>query len=234
MGLFDNLRCHYPLPVVGANARYYQTKDTPCQRMNEYEITEEGLLRHREWDADTGPGDKWIWHPDFVGEVRFDDKEDGGGRIKFSAHFVNGALKELRLLGDTTKAAAAGKTTSLTHDPEVEATQTTRELDVLAARAAGFTVVGTTHPPDGVNVLAHGAPFVWRPRVDDGDAFRLANDLRMNVFHAAGAAYALPADGDGGGEQQVYHRDAPDPHAAMRLAIVRVAAAVEAAKARLA
>ena len=109
MGMFDDLRCHYPLPVPGANARDYQTKDTPCQYLNKYEITAEGVLRHKEWDAEEGLGDKWIGHPDFVGEVRFYDYEDGGGWIEFSAYFVNGVLKELHLISDTTKGASAGK-----------------------------------------------------------------------------------------------------------------------------
>lgn len=38
MGMFDDLRCHYPLPREGANALAYQTKDTPAQWMDLYEI----------------------------------------------------------------------------------------------------------------------------------------------------------------------------------------------------
>ena len=104
MGMFDNIRCHYPLPVAGANAREYQTKDTPSQYLYKYEITPNGVLRHKEWDADEGLGDKWIGHPDFVGEVRFYDCDVDGGWIEFSAYFVNGVLKELLLIADTTKA----------------------------------------------------------------------------------------------------------------------------------
>ena len=106
MGMFDDLRCNYPLPVAGANERDYQTKDTPCQYLHKYEITAEGVLRHQEWDAEEGRKTEWIGHPDFVGEVRFYDCEKGGGWIEFSAYFVNGLLKELHLISDTTKGAA--------------------------------------------------------------------------------------------------------------------------------
>ena len=54
MGMYDELRCHYPLPVEGANARDYQTKDTPCQYLNHYEITTDGVLRHKEWGVAQG------------------------------------------------------------------------------------------------------------------------------------------------------------------------------------
>ena len=38
MGFFDYLRCEVPLPVNGANALDYQTKDTPAQLMDHYVI----------------------------------------------------------------------------------------------------------------------------------------------------------------------------------------------------
>jgi hypothetical protein len=100
MGMYDDLRCHYPLPVKGANERGYQTKDTPCQYLNKYEITAEGVLRHQEWDADEGLNEKWIGHPDFIGEIRFYDYKEGGGWIEWSAYFVNGLLEEVHLIDD--------------------------------------------------------------------------------------------------------------------------------------
>lgn len=48
MGMYDELRCNYPLPVPGANERDYQTKDTPSQSLNKYEITADGVLRYKE------------------------------------------------------------------------------------------------------------------------------------------------------------------------------------------
>lgn len=104
MGMYDELRCHYPLPVAGANARDYQTKDTPYQYLYRYEITAEGVLRHQEWGVDEDAKPEWIGYPDFVGEVRFYDLDKDGGWIEFSAYFVNGMLKELHLISDTTAA----------------------------------------------------------------------------------------------------------------------------------
>ena len=54
-----------------------------------------------------------------------------------------------------------------------------RELDILAARAAGLKVVGNKHPADGVNVICGALICVWRPRVDDGDALRPMAKLRI-------------------------------------------------------
>ena len=50
MGMFDYLRCSYQLPVEGANARNYQTKDTPAQLLDKYEIREDGTLWHQPVD----------------------------------------------------------------------------------------------------------------------------------------------------------------------------------------
>lgn len=103
MGMYDDLRCLYPLPVAGANARHYQSKDTPCQDLSKYEITAEGVLRHQEWGAEGG---RWIGHQDFVGEVLFYDCDPDGGWIEFSAYFVNGLLKKIHLIRNTTRATA--------------------------------------------------------------------------------------------------------------------------------
>lgn len=100
MGMYDELRCHYPLPVAGANARNYQTKDTPSQDLHKYEITVDGVLRHNNRIRDG-----WIEHPDFTDEVYFYDYETGGGWIEFAARFVNGVLKDVRLISNTTKGA---------------------------------------------------------------------------------------------------------------------------------
>lgn len=44
MGMFDYIRCEYPLPDEGANELEYQTKDTPDQFMEHYLITSDGRL----------------------------------------------------------------------------------------------------------------------------------------------------------------------------------------------
>lgn len=52
MGMFDELKCKYPLPVEGANAVEYQTKDTPMQNLDHYEIREDGTLWHEDFDIE--------------------------------------------------------------------------------------------------------------------------------------------------------------------------------------
>jgi hypothetical protein len=44
MGMYDVVRCRYPLPVSGANARVYQTKSFNCPAMDTYEIRDDGTL----------------------------------------------------------------------------------------------------------------------------------------------------------------------------------------------
>lgn len=52
MGMFDDIRCKYPLPVPGANDLDYQTKDTGHQYMDQYEIREDGTLWHEDYDIE--------------------------------------------------------------------------------------------------------------------------------------------------------------------------------------
>ena len=52
MGLFDYLRCSYPLPRPGANDLEYQTKDTDAQYMDRYEIRADGTLWHEVYDTE--------------------------------------------------------------------------------------------------------------------------------------------------------------------------------------
>lgn len=112
MGMFDYLRCHYPLTVEGANERVYQTKDLECD-VDQYEIREDGSLWHQNYDTrveETPEAPLGIWiHRDnerweqvkLTGEVRFYDslrKTQPCGWIEWSAYFVDGALKELHLV----------------------------------------------------------------------------------------------------------------------------------------
>jgi len=109
MGMFDSVRCLYPLPLAGANDRTYQTKDTPAQFCDNYEIREDGTLWHQAYDLveeDWSPKNR-RWEPveDFTGEVRFYDFQrawnDGDGCdgwIEWSAYFENGKIARLNLI----------------------------------------------------------------------------------------------------------------------------------------
>jgi hypothetical protein len=112
---------------------------------------------------------------------------------------------------------------------------TDKELLELAAKAAGIELM----PMQINNVTKQGDdrfigymtkedewPRGWfDPLTDDGDALRLAVKLDMNVFQAAGNAYASPSD-DGAYEEQVGYADAGGKLAATRRAITRAAAEI--------
>ncbi len=72
MGMFDNLRCRYRLPVDGLEGRVFQTKDTPEQYISEYEITDTGaLILVRDYE-----GNAVHRHERLTGEIRFYDAWD--------------------------------------------------------------------------------------------------------------------------------------------------------------
>lgn len=109
MGVFDYVRCIYPLPVAGANSKEFQTKDTPGQWLDRYEIRADGTLWHEAYDIEdrsdpTAEGLLRIigsmtrinerWEPvAMTGEIVF--YTDG---FTFSAYFVKGMLKHLETL----------------------------------------------------------------------------------------------------------------------------------------
>lgn len=96
MGMFDCIRCEYPLPVAGAQDYEYQTKDTPNQHMDTYTITADGRLLVEEYDEPKKPRTEVI----LTGEVRFYDYGKDRRWLEFSAYFVRGLLKELHLIRD--------------------------------------------------------------------------------------------------------------------------------------
>lgn len=121
MGMFDYIRCKYPLPVEGTQDLQYQTKDTDSQYMDEYEIREDGTLwflsKERECvDDDDAPLGFWIktlseeWKQEpITGEIVFythwgPDRTPNTGFgqwwIEYSAYFVNGKLQSLNLIED--------------------------------------------------------------------------------------------------------------------------------------
>ena len=94
---------------------------------------------------------------------------------------------------------------------------TDRELLELAAKAAGIK------KSDAINRIEFNQ---WNPLTDDGDALRLATEIKLNVFHAANSAYALPSEDVVSEEQRVLYGDAGGKHSATRRAIVRAAAEI--------
>ena len=107
MGMFDEIRCRYPLPVPGWEETLFQTKDTPEQWMEQYEIRADGTLWHEDYDIEdrsdpkaegllalcgcmTRVNCRWV-NSDFTGEIRFCSLRKPEW-IEFSAYFVKGAI----------------------------------------------------------------------------------------------------------------------------------------------
>lgn len=117
MGMYDQVKCLYPLSVEGANERDYQTKDLNCF-LDNYEIREDGRLWHQEYEVEdhSDPNaEGWRrlsgmmtrvekrWEPcAYTGEIRFYDSIEKThpyrGWIEWSAYFHHGTLKELHLV----------------------------------------------------------------------------------------------------------------------------------------
>ena len=107
---------------------------------------------------------------------------------------------------------------------------TDRELLEAAAKAAGLEYIKPCESYSGSLGLEVGSNPMrtqsWNPLADDGDAFRLAVALRMNVFHAAVRVYAMDEEGD----IEAAEGHEKDANAATRRAIVRAAAAIGGAQ----
>lgn len=111
MGMFDDLRCKYPLPLAGANELHYQTKDTPAQFCDMYEIREDGTLWHEAYDIEdrSDPNAEGLdalvgcmtrvsknWEPcAMTGEIRFYASATPKQWVEFSAYMVKGKLHTL-------------------------------------------------------------------------------------------------------------------------------------------
>lgn len=50
--MFDDITCKYPLPLPEFQNRSFQTKDTPRQFLDRYEIREDGTLWHEDYDVE--------------------------------------------------------------------------------------------------------------------------------------------------------------------------------------
>ena len=108
MGMFDDIRCQYPLPLAGASERLFQTKDLYCD-LDYYEIREDGTLWREEYDTrieetDAAPLGYWIHHENkrfvqdkFTGELEIHDCDDqpGGKWYSFKLTFVDGVVKDV-------------------------------------------------------------------------------------------------------------------------------------------
>ena len=115
MGMFDDITCKYPLPIKEAQDLFFQTKDTPSQSLDKYEIREDGSLWSQQFEYTDTPDDSGFlervssgWRKEVLtGEIRFytfmngdylNDDEMDAGWVEFSAYFTNGELISLNVL----------------------------------------------------------------------------------------------------------------------------------------
>ena len=89
MGMFDHVRCNFPMPDKEANALNFQTKSMPISLLDDYEITADGRLLHeayetRHVDDPSSPFGFYMerinrrWEPaDFRGELEIHACHDG-------------------------------------------------------------------------------------------------------------------------------------------------------------
>lgn len=77
MGMFDDITSKYPLPIKGANALDFQTKDTPAQFMERYEIREDGTLWHEDGEYEDRSA-RMLWKNEHPGEPLPKELADDG------------------------------------------------------------------------------------------------------------------------------------------------------------
>jgi hypothetical protein len=115
VGMFDYLKCHYPLPVEGANALEFQTKDTDAQFIDQYEIRADGTLWHQTYDTEdrSDPNAEGLeafigcmtrvnerWERDqHTGALEFYTSHNGGW-LEFSALFKDGSIQALVVVSE--------------------------------------------------------------------------------------------------------------------------------------
>lgn len=97
MGLFDTIRCEYPLPVAAHQGLEFQTKGLDCG-MERYTITPDGrLIRHsRGGMFAKGPcrDIEWPVH----GDVEFYTSDSDRNWIEYIARFTHGRVEWIRTL----------------------------------------------------------------------------------------------------------------------------------------
>lgn len=117
---------------------------------------------------------------------------------------------------------------------------TDRELLKLAARAAGYWIVGPVekyivqlgHYENGFVIRNdRGGDSCWNPLTDDGDALRLAVKLQLQITPGTYNKDEFTAFHAGRGESHEYRHFQQDEFASTRRAIVRAAAEIGKGKA---
>jgi len=105
MGMFDEVRCAYPLPWPEVQDSVWQSKYTPAQFLDQYEIRADGTLWHEAYtqrveESDDAPAGFWIHRENakweqvaFTGELEMHELTDD---YWYSVRwwFVDGKVKD--------------------------------------------------------------------------------------------------------------------------------------------
>ena len=108
MGMFDKVRCFYPLPWPEVQDTTWRSKDTPAQYLDSYEIREDGTLWHEvytaRWEKDhTAPlgfnlyrdDVHWAQVSDFCGELGILHSVQSGGWYRVRFWFRDGKVCDM-------------------------------------------------------------------------------------------------------------------------------------------
>lgn len=111
MGMFDCIRCKCPLPVPFSDDNEPQTKDTPSQQLDSYEIREDGTLWHEEYDIEdqSNPNAEGLlrfagcmtrvnkrWVPTkFTGSINFYGEGEDGEWLEYQTYFIGGIMQSI-------------------------------------------------------------------------------------------------------------------------------------------
>lgn len=98
MGLFDDVKCEYPLHDPEHQQREFQTKDLGCL-LDRYTITRDGRLVRHAQAGRRGPSRDVEWP--IHGDIRFYDFDrDKEQMIEYVARFTHGRVEWVRRLGE--------------------------------------------------------------------------------------------------------------------------------------
>lgn len=107
MGMYDNLKCGYPLPDKEVQDKNFQTKDLECA-MIEYEIVNGGwLFKLTDWgdgNIITLDSPRLVKHTGCVNFCTFLDHQDIHGTwYEYQAYFVKGKLNNMEAIDTPNK-----------------------------------------------------------------------------------------------------------------------------------
>lgn len=189
MGMFDYLRCKYPLPVEGADGLDYQTKDFH-NTMDIIEIDEEGKVWGEEYDiedrsdpnASTPLGrmagmmsrvnGRKAWLSEFSGPVHFytsyGERATGGkdhGWVEFRADVVAGVAIAVELVAHRPAGGLIGEALGV---EEAKRAAHFRDQMEKARRAAAQSAIRASSPPASNNKVRKRKPVKTRSPTGGG------------------------------------------------------------------